>query len=148
MRRHPRFATMVVLAGLMWSTGPGAQTYPGVVPPVPSPGGGPPPPAIAPGRSGIAPGPAGPLPSGGVGRIAPGLAAPGGGIDDDRGVVAPSGYGRGRVVTVPGLPPVLVPGGLRGRDSYSDRVERCVHYGTAAGVPSNEIGRFTAQCAH
>ncbi|EJW09251.1 hypothetical protein A33M_1935 [Rhodovulum sp. PH10] len=52
------------------------------------------------------------------------------------------------MVTVPGLPPVVVPDGPRNRNSYSDRVERCMHYGTAGGVPTSEIGRFTAVCAH
>jgi hypothetical protein len=47
---------------------------------------------------------------------------------------------RGRSVVVPAGPPEL--------NSFSDRVERCVHAGTAAGVRSNHIGSFTAQCAN
>jgi hypothetical protein len=42
---------------------------------------------------------------------------------------------------------VLVPGGLPGRNGYSDRVERCIMGGTAAGLGPNAIGPFTAQCA-
>lgn len=53
----------------------------------------------------------------------------------------------GRTVLVPGEPPVHIPAGRRGRNSYSDRVEECVHYGTAAGIPNDRIGSFTAQCA-
>ena len=67
--------------------------------------------------------------------IAPGPAAP-----------QPQGPSA-RTVLVPGQPPVHIPAGPRGRNSFSDRVERCVHYGTAAGVPNDQIGAFTAQCA-
>ena len=46
---------------------------------------------------------------------------------------------RGRTVTVPSGP---------GHESFSDRVEHCVHAGTAAGVRANNIGAFTRQCAN
>jgi hypothetical protein len=64
------------------------------------------------------------------------------------GPAAPQAHGpSARTVLVPGQPPVHIPAGPRGRNSYSDRVERCVHYGTAAGVSNDQIGAFTAQCA-
>jgi hypothetical protein len=116
-----------------------AQGFPGVMPPTPSPGGPP--------LSGPFPGSSSPLGGPPPPAIAPGPAAPGGGIGADRRAVSPVPHG-GRVVVVPGLPPVVVPPGRRGRDSYADRVERCVHYGSAAGVPPSEIGRFSAMCAH
>ncbi len=121
------------------STGASAQgvgrTFPGVAPAVPSPGGAPSAPAIAPGPAApIAPGPAAPV---APGPVAPGVAAP----DHDNNA------GRPRIVKVPGLPTVVIPRGPAGRNSYSDRVARCVHYGTAAGVPTGEIGRFTSHCA-
>jgi hypothetical protein len=43
---------------------------------------------------------------------------------------------------------VVVPSGQANRNSFSDRVERCVHAGTAAGVGPNGIGAFTGQCAN
>jgi hypothetical protein len=43
-------------------------------------------------------------------------------------------------------PPVEVP---RGRnDSFGDRATNCVHFGTAAGVGSGEIGQFTRDCVN
>ena len=103
------------------------NAFPGVAPSVPAPGGGLAPPAIA-------PGPAAPDLPGFTTPVAPGPATP---------------YRMGlrtrpRIVTVPGLPPVVIPRGAAKRSSYSDRVALCVHYGTAAGVPTSEIGRFTA----
>ncbi|MGZ8367974.1 MAG: hypothetical protein ACXW3N_13860 [Rhodoplanes sp.] len=113
------------------------SAFPGVAPSVPSPGGGLAPPAIAPGAAGaIAPGPAAPDLPGLTTPVAPGPATP-----DRMGLRA-----RPRIVTVPGLPPVVIPRGAAKRSSYSDRVALCVHYGTAAGVPTSEIGRFTAYC--
>jgi hypothetical protein len=53
-----------------------------------------------------------------------------------------------RLVTTRRGRSVVVPAGPPGRNSFSDRVERCVHAGTAAGVRSNDIGSFTAQCAN
>ncbi len=79
------------------------------------------------------PSPGGPPPP----VIAPGPAAP-------PQPLAPSST----IVTVPGAPLVVIPAAPPGRNSFSDRVERCVHYGTAAGVRPNEIGQFTAQCAN
>jgi len=52
------------------------------------------------------------------------------------------------LVTVPGLPPVNVPAGPPHRNSFSDRVERCIQAGTAAGIGPNDIGAFTRQCAN
>lgn len=129
-------STIMIVALLVGSMHTGAEaqgvggTFPGVAPSVPAPGSGPPPPAIA-------PGPAGPVAPGLAAPVAPGPAAP---RNRDPG-------GQPRVVTVPGLPPVIVPRGPAGRNGYSDRVERCIHYGTAAGVPINEMNRFTAYCA-
>jgi hypothetical protein len=60
---------------------------------------------------------------------------------------APASAASPRIVDVPGAPLVRIPAGARGRDSFHDRVHGCVHYGTAAGVPTNQIGPFTAQCA-
>ena len=55
------------------------------------------------------------------------------------------------------IPPVMGPGGPiiipQGRiihrpgESFGERMKRCIHLGTAAGVPSSEIGRFAAECA-
>ncbi|RAI31555.1 hypothetical protein [Rhodoplanes serenus] len=129
---------------LLSATVASAQGFPGVMPPTPSPGG-----PILGGSSlgGPSPGSSPPLGGPPPPAIAPGPAAPGGGIGADRRAVSPAPHG-GRVVVVPGLPPVVVPPARRGRDSYADSVERCVHYGSAAGVPPSEIGRFSAMCAH
>src|SRR5437773_144988 len=51
-------------------------------------------------------------------------------------------------VIVPGFPPVHVPSGPPNRNSFGDRVERCIHSGTAAGIGPNDIGRFSTQCAN
>lgn len=128
------FVLATLIAGAL-AHGAAAQTvgsaFPGVAPSVPSPSGGPGPPLIA-------PGPASP--------VAPGLAAP---VVSGRVAASRKAYrGRPRIVEVPGTRPVIVPGGPANRQSYSDRVERCVHYGTAGGVSPGQIGRFTAQCAH
>ncbi len=45
---------------------------------------------------------------------------------------------------MPRLDPQSIPRG----ESFSDRVARCVHYGTANGVGAGDIGTFTAQCAN
>lgn len=58
----------------------------------------------------------------------------------------PSLRHRPRIVAVPGLRPVVVPLGAKSHDGYDERIKRCVHYGMAAGVPINEIARFTVQC--
>jgi hypothetical protein len=44
--------------------------------------------------------------------------------------------------------PVLVPAAPPGRNSFSDRVERCMHAGRAAGIRPNDLGSFTSQCAN
>jgi hypothetical protein len=96
-----------------------AQSFPGVVPPPPSPFAAPPQLGGAPAAPRVVPGP-----------------------------TLPGNFAAPRVVTpvapVPNRGPVLVPGGLPGRD---DRIERCIMAGTAAGIGPNAIGPFTAQCA-
>jgi hypothetical protein len=42
--------------------------------------------------------------------------------------------------------PVEVPRGPN--DSFGDRATNCVHFGTAAGVGSGEIGQFTRDCVN
>ena len=44
--------------------------------------------------------------------------------------------------------PVIVPAAPPGRNSFSDRVERCVQAGGANGIRPNDLGSFTAQCAN
>ena len=34
------------------------------------------------------------------------------------------------------------------RETYSDRIVRCTHYGTSIGIGPNDIGAYAAQCAH
>jgi hypothetical protein len=48
-------------------------------------------------------------------------------------------------VTRPNRPPVEVPGGP---SNFSNKVERCIEAGTAAGVGPNHIGTFTSRCAN
>ena len=43
---------------------------------------------------------------------------------------------------------VVVPPGLPGEDSYSDRVSRCVQAGTAAGLGPNQVNSFSRHCAN
>jgi hypothetical protein len=97
-----------------------AQTgqFPTVPPPIPSPG-------SVPNAN------ASPLP-----QIAPGPAAP-----------TPRGHSS-TIVQVPGQPIVVIPNGSRKGDSFSKRIERCIHYGSAAGVQPNDMGSFAAQCAN
>ena len=47
------------------------------------------------------------------------------------------------LVTRPNRPPVEVPGGP---SNFSNKVERCIEAGTAAGVGPNHIGEFTRRC--
>lgn len=47
------------------------------------------------------------------------------------------------IVTRPHRTPVLVPGGP---SNFSNRVERCIEAGTAAGVGPGHIGAFTGRC--
>jgi hypothetical protein len=49
-----------------------------------------------------------------------------------------------QIRAMPRLDPQSIPRG----ESFSDRVSRCVHYGTANGVGAGDIGRFTAECAN
>jgi len=44
-----------------------------------------------------------------------------------------------RPLPVPGAPPKI--------DSFGDRAARCVHHGTAFGVPPGQIGKYTSECA-
>jgi len=52
---------------------------------------------------------------------------------------------RSREVTTRRGRTVQIPAGQPNRNSFSDRVESCVHAGTAAGIGPNRIGGFTAQ---
>jgi hypothetical protein len=60
----------------------------------------------------------------------------------------PSFSAPSRIVTTRRGRTVQIPEGQPNRNSFSDRVERCVHAGTAAGIGPNRIGGFTAQCAN
>jgi glucose/arabinose dehydrogenase len=95
--------------------------FPGVAPPVPSPQIGAPP------QLGGAPPPPAVMPGQNLG---------------------PNFSGPSSIVTVPNGPTVLVPAGPPNRNSFSDRVERCVQAGTAVGIGPNDIGAFTRQCAN
>jgi hypothetical protein len=53
-----------------------------------------------------------------------------------------------RVITTRHGRNVLVPSGPPDRQNFSDRVERCIEAGTAAGVGPNHIGSFTRRCAN
>jgi hypothetical protein len=44
--------------------------------------------------------------------------------------------------------PRVDPQSIPPNENFSERVQRCVHYGTASGVPAGKIGRFTAECAN
>jgi hypothetical protein len=63
-------------------------------------------------------------------------------------VLPPSFSAPSRVMTTPRGRTVQVPGGPPDRNNFSDRVERCVQAGTAAGIGANHIGAFTRQCAN
>jgi hypothetical protein len=85
------------------------------------------------------PGVAPPVPAPAPPAIAPGPAAP-------QSMQPPSPSRAPAVVQRRRGPPVVVP---RGKDdSFSDRAVNCVHYGTAAGVGSHEIGAFTRDCVN
>jgi hypothetical protein len=105
--------------------------FPGVPGPTPAPGA----PMVAP----LPPSAPLPIPPPNVG--APSNLMRGTGVPPAN-VGAPS-----NLVQVPGFPPVHVPSGRRNRNSFSDRVERCIHAGTAAGIGPNDIGAFSRQCA-
>jgi hypothetical protein len=90
------------------------------------------PPALA--QTGQFPGVAAPAPP----QVMPGPTLPGAAAAPR--VVVP-------VAPVPSRAPVLVPGAPPGRDSFSDRVGRCMAAGAAAGIGPNALGPFTSQCA-
>jgi hypothetical protein len=52
--------------------------------------------------------------------------------------------------TAPGpmQPPLGAPGAPPSLDTWGDRAARCVHYGTAMGVPPGQIGAYTSECAN
>ncbi|HEX4552635.1 MAG TPA: hypothetical protein VH249_01510 [Xanthobacteraceae bacterium] len=114
------FAIVVTLWACAGAAMAQVGQFPGVAPPVPSPQ------ATSPLLGGAPPPPA----------FVP---AP---------VLPPSFSTPSQVVTTRRGRTVLVPGGPPDRNSFSDRVERCVHAGTAAGVRSNHIDSFTAECAN
>jgi hypothetical protein len=62
-------------------------------------------------------------------------------------VVAPGAAAPPNLVQRPVGPPVEIPGARPG-DSFGDRVSRCIHYGSAQGVPPGQIGQFSAECAN
>lgn len=122
-------ALMVALLICTAVGGAEAQTvfnsFPNVPPPVPSPGGS------VPNAN------ASPLP-----QIAPGAPMVGSGASAPR-ARRPSS----RIVQVPGYPTVVIPHSRRDSNSFSSRIERCIHYGSAAGIQPNDLGSFSAQCA-
>ncbi len=72
--------------------------------------------------------------------IAPGLAVP-------QSMSPPSQPRSPQLVPRASGPPVEVPRVGR-NNSFGDRATRCMHYGTAAGVPPGEIGAFTRDCVN
>ena len=54
--------------------------------------------------------------------------------------------GRSGVVSFPPDPPRVL-GAPPSVETYSDRVSRCVHYGTATGVSPNDMAVYTHTCA-
>ena len=60
----------------------------------------------------------------------------------------PSFSAPSRVMTTPRGRTVQVPGGPPDRNNFSDRVERCVQAGAAAGIRPNHMGAFTGECAN
>jgi len=59
--------------------------------------------------------------------------------------VSPNRHVGPSLVTRPRGRPVEVPGGP---SNFSDRVERCVHAGAAAGVGPSGLGSFTRRCVN
>ncbi len=55
------------------------------------------------------------------------------------------GYAAPRQFVFPNRPPVEVPGGPSG---FSDKVQRCIDAGAAAGLGPNENAAFTRRCAN
>jgi hypothetical protein len=114
------FRPIAIALLLSAGVGPAFAQYPGVASPVPSPYASPP-------QLGGAP--------------APPQAMPG-------PKVTPYGYAPPRTVRVPNGRAVLVPSGPPSQNSYSDRVERCIAAGTAAGLGPNKVGSFSRYCAN
>jgi len=55
------------------------------------------------------------------------------------------GYAPPSLVPVPNRPPIQVPGGPA---NFSDKVQRCIEAGTAAGLGPNEVAAFSRRCAN
>ena len=55
------------------------------------------------------------------------------------------GYAPPSQFTFPNRPPVQVPGGP---SNFSDKVQRCLEAGAAAGLGPNENAAFTRRCAN
>ncbi len=55
------------------------------------------------------------------------------------------GYAPPSQFTFPDRPPIQVPGGP---SNFSDKVQRCIEAGTAAGLGPNEVGEFARRCAN
>lgn len=49
-------------------------------------------------------------------------------------------------------PPAIVqppdPKAPRKLDSFGDKVTRCLHHGGSIGVPNDQLGQYTRECAH
>jgi hypothetical protein len=52
------------------------------------------------------------------------------------------------IVPGPGGAAVQVPPGAADRNNFSDRIERCIHSGAAAGIGPNDLGQFSTRCAN
>jgi hypothetical protein len=55
------------------------------------------------------------------------------------------GYVPPSLVPAPNRPPVMVPGGP---GNFSDKVQRCLEAGAAAGLGPNENSEFSRRCAN
>jgi len=55
------------------------------------------------------------------------------------------GYSSPTQFSFPNRAPVQVPGGP---SNFSDKVQRCIEAGTAAGLGPNEVAGFTRRCAN
>jgi hypothetical protein len=65
------------------------------------------------------------------------------------GPAAPEFYGSRKIAPGPAGPADSVARAHRHqRETYSDRIVRCTHYGTSIGIGPNDIGSYAAQCAH
>jgi hypothetical protein len=61
------------------------------------------------------------------------------------GPTIPPDYAPPGLVTVPNRPPIAVPGGPAG---FSDKVQRCLQAGAAAGLGPNENSEFSRRCVN